>query len=147
MAADELVLTTYKVAVHIHSRSTHCKWLSEIYHDNPAWINPATASALGIKDGDEISVSSSIDAIKTHAKVTEGVVPGTLAISYHLGRTESGRYASGKKSPLGNDNDPDLKLKHWNTSGVHPNWVMPNGVDPINGQMVFMDTVVKVKKV
>jgi hypothetical protein len=32
---DELVLTTYKVAVQIHSRSQNCKWLTEIYHSNP----------------------------------------------------------------------------------------------------------------
>ena len=52
MKPDELVLTTYKVATQIHSRSQNCKWLTEIYHDNPAWINPATAKAQGIEDGD-----------------------------------------------------------------------------------------------
>ena len=28
MGKDDLVLTTYKVAVHTHSRTSHCKWLS-----------------------------------------------------------------------------------------------------------------------
>ena len=146
MGVKDLVMTTYKVAVHIHSRSTHCKWLTEIYHDNPGWIHPLTASKLGIGNGDKISVTSRIGSIKTHAKVTEGVTPGVIAISMHLGRKECGRYASGSKSPMGHDNDPDLKLKHWDTYGVHPNWIIPNDVDPINGQMLFMDTTVKVAK-
>lgn len=146
MKPNELILTTYKVAVQIHSRSANCKWLTEIYHDNPAEINSATAQQLGIKTGDKIKVRSAIGEIITKAKVTEGVVPGAIAISHHLGHWQYGRYASGKKAPLAHDNDPDLKLKHWNTYGVHPNWIIPNIPDPISGQLAFMDTVVTVTK-
>lgn len=147
MGADELVLTTYKVAVQIHSRSANCKWLTEIYHDNPAKINTVTAKKLGIADGDKIKVKSAIGEITTTANVTEAVVPGVIAISHHLGHWEYGRYASGKKAPLAGDNDPDLKLKWWDTYGVHPNWIIPNSPDPVAGQMRWMDTVVKVTKV
>jgi anaerobic selenocysteine-containing dehydrogenase len=143
MKPDELVLTTYKVAVHIHSRSTHRKWLAELYHDNPGWINSKTAAALGIKDGDRIKVKSSIGEIVTTANVNEKIVPGTIAISMHVGREESGRYGSGKKSPMGHDNDPDLKNMWWDKHGAHPNWIIPNWVDPINGQQRWMDTVVE----
>jgi anaerobic selenocysteine-containing dehydrogenase len=146
MAPNELILTTYKVPVQIHSRSANCKWLTEIYHDNPAKINTVTARKLGIKDGDKIKVRSSVGEITTTANVTEGVVPGIVAISHHLGHWEYGRYASGKKAPLAGDDDPDLKLKWWNTYGVHPNWIIPNRPDPINGQQRWMDTVVKVTK-
>jgi anaerobic selenocysteine-containing dehydrogenase len=146
MGSDDLILTTYKVAVHIHSRSAHRKWLTELYHDNPGWINPKTAAARGIKDGDKITVKSNISTITTTAKVTEKIGPGIIAISYHLGREESGRYASGKKSPGGHDNDPDLANKWWDTYGVHPNFVIPNNTDPVNGQQCWMDTVVKVAK-
>jgi anaerobic selenocysteine-containing dehydrogenase len=146
MGPDELILTTYKVPVQIHSRSANCKWLTEIYHDNPAMINPVSAKPLGIKSGDKIKVKSSVGEITTTANVTEGVVPGVVAISHHLGHWEYGRYASGKKAPLAGDDDPDLKLKWWNTYGVHPNWIIPNRPDPINGQQIWMDTVVKVTK-
>jgi thiosulfate reductase/polysulfide reductase chain A len=146
LGPDELILTTYKVAVHIHSRSTNCKWLTEIYHDNPAMINSATARQIGIRSGDNIRVKSVIGEIVTTANVTEAVVPGVIAISHHLGHWEYGRYASGKKAPLASDNDPDLKLKNWNTYGVHPNWIIPNLPDPISGQQSWMDTVVKVSK-
>ncbi len=146
MGSGNLILTTYKVPVQIHSRSANCKWLTEIYHDNPAMINPISAKPLGIKDGDKIKVKSAVGDITTTANVTEGVVPGVVAISHHLGHWEYGRYASGKKVPFGAGDDPDLKLKHWNTYGVHPNWIIPNKPDPINGQQAWMDTVVKVTK-
>ncbi len=146
LSKNQLTLTTYKVPVQIHSRSTHCKWLTEMFHDNPAWINSQTAASLGIKDGDMIKLTSEVGEISIKAYVNEMIVPGSIAISYHLGRTESGRYASGKKSIMGTDNDPDLKLKWWDTYGVHPNWVMANASDPISGQMRFMDTVVSVSK-
>jgi anaerobic selenocysteine-containing dehydrogenase len=146
MADDELILTTFKVPVHTHSRTSNCKWLSEIYHDNPAWINPKTAASRGISNGDAIKVSSSVGEITTKARLTEGVIPGVIAISHHVGRTECGRYGSGRKSPLAHDNDPDLNLKSWDTYGVHPNYIIPTAPDPISGQIRFMDTVVRVAK-
>lgn len=146
MGADDLILSSYKVPVQIHSRSANCKWLTEIYHDNPAQINPVTAKSLGIESGDKIKVKSKIGEITTTAYVTEGVVPGVVSISHHLGHWEYGRYASGKKAPLAGDNDPDLKLKKWETYGVHPNWIMANKPDPISGQWAMLDNLVKVTK-
>jgi anaerobic selenocysteine-containing dehydrogenase len=146
MGPNDLILTSYKVSVHIHSRSANCKWLTEICHDNPGLINSETAKRLGIKTGDKIKVKSEINEIITTAKVTEGVVPGVISISHHLGHWQYGRYASGKKSPFAGDNDPDLKLKAWNTYGVHPNWIIANKPDPISGQWAMLDSVVKVTK-
>jgi anaerobic selenocysteine-containing dehydrogenase len=146
MKSGELILTTYKVNVQIHSRSQNCKWLTEIYHDNPARINPKTAKTLGIKSGDKIKVTSKIGTIETKAFVTEGVVPGVVAISHHLGHWEYGRYASGKNAAVKEGNDPDVKLKWWTKHGEHPNWIIPNKPDPVNGQQCWMDTVVTVAK-
>jgi len=117
-----------------------------MYHENPAKINPVSAKPLGIKTGNKIKVKSEIGEIETIAEVTEAVVPGIVAISHHLGHWQYGRYASGNKAPMAGDDDPDLKLKWWDTYGVHPNWIIPNKSDPINGQMIFMDTVVQVTK-
>ncbi|MFQ6069427.1 MAG: molybdopterin dinucleotide binding domain-containing protein, partial [Candidatus Aminicenantales bacterium] len=145
MKPDELILTTFKVAVQTHSRTQNCKWLTEIYHQNPAWINPLTAEKFGIKDGDLIKVESKIGQLKTRAKVTDGIVPGVVAISHHLGHWAYGEYASGKKTPE-HACEKDCEFKWWNEKGVHPNWIIPNSPDPINGQMRWMDTVVKVSK-
>ncbi len=145
MKSGELILTTYKIPVQIHSRSQNCKWLTEIYHDNPARINPETAATMGIKDGDMIKVKSGTGEITTKAKVTQQVVTGAIAISHHCGHWEYGRYASGKKAPFGTE-DPDYALKWWKDKGVHPNWIIPNSPDPISGQQRWMDTVVNVSK-
>lgn len=147
MQANDLMLTTFKVNVHSHSRTQNCKWLTEIYHDNPGWINPLTAASLSISDGDRIKVRSKVGEIETAAKVTPAVVPGLIAISFHCGHWEYGRYASGNKSPEGRDNDSDLELKWWKNNGAHPNWIIASSPDPINGQQRWMDTVVQVTKI
>ena len=147
MGPDDLVLTSYKVPVHIHSRSANCKWLTEICHRNPAMINPVDAEPRGIKSGDKIKVKSAIAEITTTANVTEAIVPGAIAISHSLGHWQYGRYASGKKAPMAGDNDPDLKVKWWNEYGVHPNWVMANKPDPISGQWAMLDNPVTLTKV
>ncbi|MBT6406811.1 MAG: DMSO reductase, partial [Rhodospirillaceae bacterium] len=146
MKPDDLILTTYKVNVQSHSRTQNCKWLSEIYHDNPAWINPATASARGIRDGDLVKVKSDIGVVETKVLVTQGVAPGVIAISMHCGHWEYGRYASGKNLPLGAEKTRKPEHVWWSDNGVHPNWIIPNSVDPITGQQRWMDTVVSVTK-
>ena len=148
MGSDDMIMTTYKTAVHTHSRTAHCKWLVEMKHDNPAWINTKTAQARGIKDGDRIKVKSDVGEFATTAYVTEGIIPGVIAVSHSLGRKYSGIYGSGKANPIdgGASPDPDAKNIWWDTHGVHPNVAIPNWSDPISGTQRWMDTVVKVSK-
>jgi thiosulfate reductase/polysulfide reductase chain A len=151
MKADQLILTTYKVNVQTQSRTQDNKWLSEIYHDNPAWINPKTAEDRGISDGDSIRVRSAAGEITTRAKVTPAVVPGVIAISHHCGHWSSGRYASGKAIPgelRSAIPDADASRIWWaGNNGVHPNWLIPLKSDPIGGEMCWNDTVVTVERV
>jgi thiosulfate reductase/polysulfide reductase chain A len=146
MKPGDLILTTFKVNVQSHSRTQNCKWLTEIYHDNPAWLNPATAAGLGIADGDAITVRSEVGEIESTARVTPAIVPDTIAISFHCGHWEYGRYASGKKAPLAEGDTPAHEEIWWTDKGVNPNWIIPNKPDPINGQQCWMDTVVQVTK-
>ncbi|MEE8321326.1 MAG: molybdopterin-dependent oxidoreductase, partial [Gammaproteobacteria bacterium] len=146
MSPGQLILTTYKVNVQSHSRTQNCKWLTEIYYENPAWINVDDAIALGIREGDKIRITSDIGEIETIAQVTPAVVKGTIAVSNHCGHWEYGRVASGKKTPDSKD-DPSLEDKWWDSTGAHPNWAIPSRPDPINGQQSWMDTVVTVTKV
>ncbi len=148
MGPDDLVLTTFKFATQIHSRSPNCKYLTEVVHKNPAWINPVEAQKRGIVDGDKIRVQSPLGEIETEAKVTPAVNLGVIAISHHFGHWEYGRYASDKKAPGGRDNDPDLNRIWWKGDhGTHPNPLIPNSPDPFNGQQRWMDTVVQVSKI
>ena len=149
MGKDQLVLLGFKVAIQTHSRTQNCKWLTEIYHDNPALINTATAAELGLKDGDRIKVKSTVSEITTKLKTIEGIVPGVIGISFHCGHWEYGRYASGKKSSefaQDEKQDPDLKLKWWKEKGMHPNWIIPNSSEPISGQWRMNDAIVSVSK-
>ena len=145
MKEGELILTTFKVNVQTHSRTQNCKWLTEIYHDNPAWINPETAAERDIEDGDAIVVRSAVGKMETTARVTPAVAPGVVAISMHCGHWQYGRYASGKKSVNGAGEVGD-DGQWWTSFGAHPNWIIPNSPDPISGQQRFMDAVVTVSK-
>lgn len=152
MGKNELILTTYKVNVQTHSRTQGCKYLSEIYHDNPALISSATAKKLKIKDGGKIKVKSSIGEIETTAKVTEGIIPGVIAISYHCGHWQWGRFATANltPNPMADEKsdafDSDIKRIWWKKKGVHPNFIIPNSGDPIGGGQRWMDTVVTVSR-
>ncbi len=149
---DELILTTYKVSVQTHSRTQGCKYLSEIFHDNPAILHPATAGRLGIADGDRVALRSSVGEIETTVRLTEGIVPGVVAISNHCGHWQWGRFATAGqvKNPMADSEadrlDPDIHHIWWTDKGVHPNWIIPNKGDPIGGMQRWMDTVVSIRK-
>jgi len=146
MKSDELILTTFKVATQIHSRSANCKYLTEVFHDNSAWVNPVTAAERGIADGDTIKIKSEFGEVQISARVTPAIVPGAVAVSHHCGHWEYGRYASGKKAPDGRNETDDDRI-WWKNNGTHPNWIIGNRADPISGQLRWMDTVITVKKV
>jgi len=147
MKPGELILTTYKVNVQSHSRTQNCKWLTEIYHENPAWMNPATANERGVKEGDLVLVKSKIGEIETKVQVTPAIAPGVIAISMHCGHWQYGRYASGESFYFGEGETRKPEHVWWTDNGVHPNWIIPNAADPISGQQRWMDTVVSVEKV
>ena len=148
---DELVLTTFKVNVHTQSRTASLKYLAELYHKNPAWINPATAKARGIQDGDLIRVASKVGHVVTRAHVTEGIHPDCIAISTACGHPAYGRLAQLKQNQPAADwaqgGDPDIANNvWWDDRGVHPNPIVRLAVDPIGGSQGWYDTVVTVTK-
>lgn len=147
MDSEQLILTTFKVNVQTHSRTQNCKWLTEIYHENPVWLNPETAQLHGVVDGDVIKIKSIKGEVTSKARITPAIVPGVVAISFHCGHWEYGRYASGKEGREAAAPDPDAARIWWEgKNGVHPNWIIPNIADPISGQMRWMDTVVSISK-
>ena len=85
IADDELIMTSFKWNVHNHGRTMNLKWLAEIVHSNPAWLNPATAKKHGLKDGDWIELTGYF------SKMLEGSNPNLA----HGDRDESGRLVAG----------------------------------------------------
>ena len=148
---NELVLTTYKVNVHTQSRTASLKYLAELYHKNPAWINPKTAASRGITDGGLIRVASKLGYIVTRAHVTEGIHPDVVAISTACGHSAYGRLAQLKQREQAADyvqgGEADIANNvWWNDKGVHPNPIIRLAVDPIGGSQGWFDTVVTVSK-
>ncbi len=149
MKDDEMILTTFKLNVHKQSRTAAVKWLAEIAHSNPAWINAQTAAKLGVKTGDLVRVESKVGYLVTKAYVLEGVHPRVVAIPTGFGHWEYGRLATLRlkdKPGYGGQDDPDLNNVWWDDRGVHPNRVIPVVADPIGGSQGWYDTVVKVTK-
>ena len=79
------LLPNFRLPTLIHTRSP-VKWLYEISHNNPLWIATADAKRYGIETGDLVKVRTRIGYFVTRAWVTEGIRPGVLGMSHHLGR-------------------------------------------------------------
>ena len=152
MKEDDMILTTYKINVHKQSRTAAVKWLAEIMHSNPVWMNTVTGEKLGIKTGDLVRIESKVGHMVTKAYVFEGIHPKVVAIPTAFGHWEYGRLATLKVKEkqggeFGATSDADIDNNvWWDDKGVHPNAIIPTVVDPIGGSQGWYDTVVKVTK-
>ncbi|MDP3587282.1 MAG: molybdopterin-dependent oxidoreductase [Sulfuricurvum sp.] len=174
ISSDDLVLTTFKWNVHTQARTAPQKYLSEIVHDNPVWINTQTARKYGIKNGDMIEITTYrpqsgfkasqkkivVGKMSVHAFVTQGIHPRVIAVSNSLGMNFGGRIPcarNGKKQniPAFNSNDNvDFKRNIWwdkrlggTGNGVNPNSVIPINPSPLVGMQAWNDTVCSIKKI
>ena len=147
------LLPNFRLPTLIHTRSP-VKWLYEISHDNPLWVATGDARRYGIETGDLVKVSTRIGYFVTRAWVTEGIRPGILGMSHHLGRwrlhEEMGnrnasalvtidRHGSGYKVSQVHgaqpfvSSDPDSSRIWWSEIGVHQNLTFPVQPDPVSG--------------
>jgi thiosulfate reductase / polysulfide reductase chain A len=142
----EFHLITFQWNVHSHSQTANCKWLMEIVHKNPLWINEETAKKMSLNDGDRVRVTSSLGSLVTPVFVMQGIHPRVVALSDSLGRWNYGRIPQGR--PFRSE-DPETNLLWWGKhgAGVHPNPIIPVLQDPIGEGQGWMDTVIKVEKV
>jgi anaerobic selenocysteine-containing dehydrogenase len=81
----------------------HLPWLQEMPDPltSAMWsswieINPATASRLGISEGDVVEVASAHGSLRTAAYISPGIAPDVLAMPAGQGHTTFTRYASGR---------------------------------------------------
>jgi molydopterin dinucleotide binding protein len=162
LAADELpLIPTFRLPVHIHTRSANAKWLDEIAHTNPLWIHPTDAARLGVRTGDLVRVETAIGYFVVNAWVSEGIRAGVLACSHHMGRWQIGDYGQrqlmttvrldheGREWRLNQKQqvapyaspDPDTQLIWWREVGVHQNLAFPVHPDPISGMHCWHQAV------
>lgn len=150
------LLPTFRLPVLIHSRSGNAKWLYEIAHRNPIWMHPSDAERLGVKTGSLVRVYTDIGYFVDKVWVTEGVRPGVLVCSHHLGRWRRPQDAPGNRwatatvhieedgkgcyrmrqirgiTPF-KSTDKDSARIYWSDGGVHQNITFPVHPDPISG--------------
>jgi anaerobic selenocysteine-containing dehydrogenase len=148
------LLPNFRLPTLIHTRSP-VKWLYEISHNNPLWLSTEDGRARGIATGDLVRVTTQIGYFVTRAWVTEGIRPGVLGMSHHLGRwrlnedTGGPRVASSLVRISHRDgryemkqvhgaqafesSDPDSSRIWWSEVGVHQNLTFPVQPDPVSG--------------
>ncbi|MEM8886334.1 MAG: molybdopterin-dependent oxidoreductase, partial [Planctomycetota bacterium] len=160
LADDEVILLpTFRLAMLIHSRSANAEWLYEIAHKNPLWMHPSDAERVGVTEQDLVRVDGEIGHFVLRPFITEGLKPGIVACSHHLGRwhtqkdAEVSRWSSapvdmqvegdlwrwrrlGDVKGRGGDRGPTW----WSETGVHQNIVHGVHPDPVSGMHCWHQT-------
>jgi anaerobic selenocysteine-containing dehydrogenase len=162
LEADQMpLISTFRLPVHIHTRSANAKWLDEIAHSNPLWLHTSDAERIGVKTGDLVRVETAIGHYVVRAWVTEGIRPGVVACSHHMGRwklSENGQRQlmatvalehGGSEWVMRRERgahayaseDPDTARIWWTDVGVHQNLTFPVQPDPISGMHCWHQAV------
>ena len=149
------LLPNFRLPTLVHTRSA-VKWLYEISHTNPLWMATADAATCGLRTGDLVKVHTRIGWFVTRAWVTEGIRPGVLGMSHHLGRWRLKEDVGGARAATAlvsierggagkytmrqihgaqpfESRDPDSQRIWWSEVGVHQNLTFPVQPDPVSG--------------
>jgi len=161
-AGQMVLIPTFRLPTQIHTRSANAKWLDELAHTNPVWINPVDARRLSeLATGDLVRVTTEIGYFVVKAWVTEGIRPGVVACSHHMGRwrlQDAGQRQMSATVSLDHAGDtwamkrkagvlpyasadPDTKRIWWTDAGVHQNLTFPVHPDPISGMHCWHQAV------
>ncbi len=166
---EMVLLPNFRLPTLIHTRSANAKWLYEISHKNPVWMHPSDADRLGVQTGDLIRVETEIGYFVDRVWVTEGIKPGIIAMSHHLGRWRlqddmgvnpgMSNLAQLEESSNGEHRlqvthgarpwatfDPDTSRIWWQEVGVHQNLTHAVHPDPISGAHCWLQKAVHVRR-
>ncbi|MBP1715753.1 MAG: molybdenum enzyme related to thiosulfate reductase and polysulfide reductase, large subunit [Deltaproteobacteria bacterium] len=140
----ELILTVHRVNVMTPGLG-NSKWLAEIFHANSLWINPRTAEARGIREGDSVKITSKAGMLTAKARLSQGVHPRVATLAEGLGHSELGKIARAKAAKTA---DLDSSLVWWEKegNGVNPQAVIPLDLEPIAGGVAWNDTKITITK-
>ncbi len=119
-----------KQAFQTHARTVNQKYLKEINVMNDwgrMWIHPTRAKALGIKDGDCMTIVSSVGKGRARARVTDGIHPECVFVP-----SGYGVFSRNLHTAFG--------------YGVSYNDFLPTYFDPVLGHAMTCEIVVKVQK-
>ncbi|MCA9649352.1 MAG: molybdopterin-dependent oxidoreductase [Myxococcales bacterium] len=164
-----VLLPNFRLPTLIHTRSANAKWLYEISHNNPVWMHPEDADRIGVRSGELVKVVTETGWFVDKVWVTEGIKPGVIAMSHHLGRWRLQDGAGGNpgmsaRATLDEDGkgghklrlleggkawstfDPDTSRIWWKDVGVHQNLTHGVHPDPVSGAHCWLQKAVDVRK-
>ncbi|RZV40718.1 MAG: formate dehydrogenase [Acidimicrobiia bacterium] len=165
MAGNErILLPIFRLPTLIHTRSGNAKYLYEISHGHPLWVNPIDADALGFATGDLVRLTTDNGHFVMRAWRTEGIRPGVVAASHHMGRWRlsealgNERWSSALVDITNDGNgvwklrqkkgiepftseDPDSERIWWKDAGVNQNLAFPTHPDPVSGMHAWHQRV------
>ena len=173
LTEDKLILSTFKWNVHTQARTAPQKYLSEIVHDNPMWINTITAKKYGIQNGDTVEITTYrptghtfmptgeiLGSAEIKAFVTEGIHPRVVSVSNSVGHLFGGRAATSEAErrdglpAYGNPDDDAFEHDLWwskklggRGNGTNINAILPINPSPLVGMQGWFDTVCTIRKV
>ncbi|MEA2002641.1 MAG: molybdopterin-dependent oxidoreductase [Actinomycetota bacterium] len=161
--SERILLPIFRLPTLIHTRSGNAKYLYEISHGHPLWMNPGDADALGFETGEMIRISTDIGYFVMRVWRTEGIRPGVVAASHHLGRwrledelgnerwssalvdisRKDGGWMMRQKKGIGpfKSDDPDSERIWWQDAGVNQNLTFPVHPDPVSGMHAWHQRV------
>jgi anaerobic selenocysteine-containing dehydrogenase len=166
--SERILLPIFRLPTLIHTRSGNAKYLYEISHGHPLWMNASDADKLGFETTDLVRIETDSGHFIMRVWATEGIRPGVVAASHHLGRWRQNeqkgneRWASGLVNveqlddgkwrlrqlggiePFASD-DPDSERIWWKDPGVNQNLAFPVHPDPISGMHAWHQRVRLVK--
>jgi anaerobic selenocysteine-containing dehydrogenase len=164
---QKVLISTFRIPTQIHTRSANAKWLDEISHTNPLWLHTSDAATLGVANGDLVRVETEIGHFVVKAWVTEGIKPGVVACSHHMGRWKLEGHSEGQRQLMNTvaldhadsdwsikrkkgvepfeSSDPDTSRIWWTDAGVHQNMTFPVHPDPLSGMHCWHQAVRVVK--
>ena len=166
---EMLLLPNFRLPTLIHTRSANAKWLYEISHRNPVWIHTEDAERIGVRTGDLVKIHTEIGHMVDRAWVTEGIRPGVVAVSHHLGRWRLRREEGVNRSASSfvrldrpgegvwrmrivegagpyDSFDPDTRRVWWTDVGVHQNLTHAVHPDPVSGAHCWHQKALRVEK-
>ena len=153
---EYVLVPTFRLPTLIHSRSGNAKWLVEISNRNPIWMHPEDAGRWGLKTGDLVKLNTDIGYFIDKVWVTQGMKPGVVACSHHIGRWRRSQDKIGNRWATNTVNikhdgkggwkmetisgikpskssDKDTSRIFWSDGGVHQNITHAVHPDPISG--------------
>ncbi|MBT9488477.1 MAG: molybdopterin oxidoreductase family protein [Rubrivivax sp.] len=141
-AAYPLAAVTQRPMAMYHAWDSQNAWLRPIHAHNHLHVNPKTAMAQGIADGDWIWVESAWGKVRCQCKHSEAVEPGTVWTWNAIGKAK-GAWAL---SDDANESERGFLLNHLISEELQLDGQRVSNADPITGQAGWYDVRVRIRR-